>query len=112
MRDMRQHMPREQICFGGMGIARENESFDPFGLIGAQLGEHLVGIADDRRTAARTGAADPGPQVLLDKAVAVRRSAQRLLALNPEVLCIERLLADLAANVIYPWPAPLRWPTG
>ena len=54
-----------------MGIAREDESLDPFGLIGAQFGEDLIGVADNRRAAARASAADAGPQVLLNEAIAV-----------------------------------------
>ena len=45
-------MARKQVGFGGVGIAREDECLDPLGLIGAQLGQHLIGIADDRRAAA------------------------------------------------------------
>ena len=51
MLDLRQDMAREQVALGCMGIARQDERFDPFRLIGAQLGQHLIRIADDGRAA-------------------------------------------------------------
>ena len=58
MFDVWQNVPREQIGFLGMRVARQDEGFDPFGLIGAQFGEDLIGIADNRGTAARPRATD------------------------------------------------------
>ena len=76
--DMRQHMPREQVGFGRVRIARQDEGLDPLGLIGAQLGEHLIGRADDRRPAARARPADAGAQVLFHEAVTIGRAALTL----------------------------------
>ena len=44
-------MAGEQIAFRRVGIAGKDEGFDPFGLIGLQLCQNLIGIANDRRTA-------------------------------------------------------------
>ena len=71
---MRQDMPGEEIRLGLVRVAGQNERLDAHGLVGAQLGQHLVRIADDRRAAAGAGLADPGPEVVLDEAVARGRS--------------------------------------
>ncbi len=53
-----QHVPREQVGLGEVGIAGEDERLQAELAVGAQLGEHLVGVADDRGPGARAGAAD------------------------------------------------------
>jgi hypothetical protein len=53
-------------------------------------------IAD---AAAGARAADAGPQIVLDEAVAVGRAAQLGLALHAVVLRVERLVADRVAGL-------------
>jgi hypothetical protein len=69
MRHSRQHVAAEQIGLGRMGVAGQDEGIDAERLIGLQLGQHLVGIADNGGAAARAGAADAGPEVVLDIAI-------------------------------------------
>jgi hypothetical protein len=52
MRQLRQYMPREQVTFGCMRVAGEDERLYPLGLVGVQFGEYLIGVADDCSTAA------------------------------------------------------------
>ena len=97
MRDIRQHVPCEQITFRRMGITGKDERLDPLGLIGAQLRQHLIRIADDRRAATRTRAPDTRPQIILDEAVAAGGVAQLGLSLDTDALRVERFVADRLA---------------
>ena len=54
-------MAGEQIALGLVRITRQDEAFDAQAPIGIELGQHLIGIADDGGAAARAGAADAGP---------------------------------------------------
>ena len=44
----RENVTGEEVGFGGVRIAGEDEGLDTQRAIGVQLGQHLVGIADDR----------------------------------------------------------------
>ena len=70
----------EVLALFQVWIAREDEGVDSELLVGRQLGGHLIRIADDRRTAARSRATDARPQALFDEAVSRRRVAQLGLA--------------------------------
>ena len=100
MVDVRQNIAGEHVALLHVRISRQDERLDTLGLVGAQFGEHLVGGADDRGPAARSGAADAGPQVLFHEAVAVRRPAQFGLSLDTVVLSVERGFADRAALLV------------
>ncbi len=92
-----QNVAREQIGLGGVGIARQDERLDPHRAVAFELGEHLVGIADDRRPAARTRTPDARPQVGLGIAVVGRALAQRGLCGDAGRGRVERLGADFGA---------------
>jgi hypothetical protein len=64
-------------------IARQDERVDAEGHVGAELGDDLVGVADDRGAAAGSRSGDAGPQVVLDEAVVVGGVAQLSLACTP-----------------------------
>ena len=93
-----QDVPREQVGLGSVGVARQDERLDAHRLVGLQLGEHLVGIADDRGTAAGAGAADAGPQIVLDVTLVAGRLAQLGLAADALAGRVERLGADGVAG--------------
>ena len=82
-------MPREQVRLRRVGVARQDERLDAHVLIAVQLGEDLIGVADDRGAAARAGAADAGPEIVLDIAVVGRCLAQRDLCVDAERLRVE-----------------------
>ena len=75
-----QHVPRDEVAFGDVRVSGEDERVDPEGHVRAQLGDDLIGVADDRRAASRSGSGDAGPQVLLDEPVVVGGVAQLGLA--------------------------------
>ena len=66
--------------------------------VGAQLGEHLVGVADERRAAAAARAADAGPEMVLDEALVVGGVAHLGLAAHAVGGVVERALADRVAG--------------
>ena len=99
MIEMRQDMSGEQVCFCGVWIARQDEGFDALCLIGVEFRQNLIGIADNGGTAARTRAANAGPQIVLDKAFIPRLGAQFGLALDAVAGGIERFGADRVAGV-------------
>ena len=80
----------EQIALGEVRVARQDERVDPRPPVGVDLGEHLRRVADDRRSGTAARPTDPGPQRLLDEAVAPGRIAQCGLALHPHRTCVER----------------------
>ena len=94
MLEVRQDMAREQVGLGGVRVAGQDERLDAHRLVGAQLGEHLVRVADDRGAAARAGAADAGPQIVLDVALRAGGFAQLGLAADALAGRVERLGAD------------------
>ena len=94
MLNVGQHITRKHIGFLHVRIAGQDESLNPLSLIGAQLRENLIGRANNCRATARTGLTDPGPQIVLDKAVTASGAAQFLLALHTIILGIKRLFAD------------------
>jgi hypothetical protein len=73
-----------------MRVAREDDGVDPERGVAGELGHHLVGVADDRRPAARAGPADPVPEVGLDVAVVVGGRAELGLAAGPRGGGVER----------------------
>ncbi len=76
VRQFRQDVTSEQVALGDVGVARQDERPDAGTLVGAQLGQDLIGIADDRCAGAAAGPADAGPQRLLDEPVVGRRVAE------------------------------------
>ena len=64
-----QDITREHIAFVDVGITGQDERLYPLGLIGAEFGQDLIGIADNRRAATRARAANPGPEIVLDIAL-------------------------------------------
>lgn len=84
MVEMRKDVSAEQVCFRGVRIAGQDKGLDSLSLIGAELCEHLIGIADDSGAAARTGSADARPKMIFDKAFSACRSAQLSLPLHAD----------------------------
>ena len=89
-----QDVAGEEVAFGLVRIAGEDERLDAQGLIGLELRQHLVGVADDGGAAAGAGAADAGPQVLLRIAVVAGRRAQLGLAADAGGGGVQRFGAD------------------
>jgi hypothetical protein len=74
------HVPGEQVGFGGgVRIAGQDEGVHAEVGVGADLGEHLIGVADDGRAGAGVGPADAGPQVRFGVALIAGRVAQFVL---------------------------------
>ena len=46
MLQLRQHMPRKQIAFGSVRVARQDERLGALGLIRLEFGQKLVGITN------------------------------------------------------------------
>ena len=91
-------MAREQVRLRSMRIAREDEGLNAHIAIGVEFGEHLIGIADDRRAAAGARAADAGPQIGFGIAVIGGVLAQRRLGGDAGRGRIERFGADRRAR--------------
>lgn len=81
-----QHMPGEQVGFGGMRVAGQDESLHAEVSVGTDLGEHLIGITDDGRSGARARTADASPQVRFGVAVVIGDVAELVLPLVPAEL--------------------------
>ena len=64
------------------------------------LGQHLIGVADDGGARSRSGAAHAGPEVALDVALVVGSLAQRGLTGDADRRGVERALADRRAGVV------------
>ena len=83
MLDAREHVLGDQVALGDVGVAGQDERADAGVLIRTQLGDDLVGIADDRRAGAAARPADAGPERVLDEAVVGGALAERGLAWTP-----------------------------
>ena len=71
MVEVEQHVAGEQVAFGLVRVAGQDERFEPgVGQLG-DLRQHLVGIADDRRPGTGTSPADTSPEMTFDVAVGV-----------------------------------------
>jgi AcrR family transcriptional regulator len=66
-----QDVPGEQVAFGGVRVAGQDERLHAEAGVAAQLGEDLAGVADDGGASAGARAADPRPQIRLGVAVVV-----------------------------------------
>ena len=95
-----QHVAGEQVALGGVRVAGQDERLDAGVGELVDLRQHLVGIADDRRTGARAGPADAGPQVTLDVPLVVGLVAERRLAGHAGRRRVERPLTDRRAGVV------------
>src|SRR5271154_4805035 len=73
---MWQDVPREQVAFGGVGVAGQDEGFDAQLAVGVELAQDLVGVAHDCGAASGTRASDTGPQVVFDVPVTARTLTQ------------------------------------
>ena len=69
-------MAGEEVGFGGVRVAGQDEGLYAQVGVRRELGQHLVGVADDGRARPGAGAADAGPQVRLGIAVVVGAVAQ------------------------------------
>src|SRR5277367_4878132 len=96
---MWQDVPREQVAFGGVGVAGQDEGFDAQLAVGVELAQDLVGVADDCGAASGTRATDTGPQIVFDVAIAARILAKLSLPAHAGRLMVERSLPDLSAGV-------------
>lgn len=50
--EVRQHVPREQVALGRVRIAGQDERLHAEVCVATQLGEHVIGVADDSRSRA------------------------------------------------------------
>ena len=98
--DVGQHVAGEQVALGGVRVAGEDEGLDAGVGQLVDLGQHLVGVADDGGAGAGAGPADAGPQVPLDVALVVGALAQGGLAGDAGRRGVERPLADRRAGVV------------
>ena len=89
----------EEIAFGGVGVAGENEGFDAQGSVGVQLREHLVRVADDGGAAAGAGAADAGPEIFFGEAFVIGGFSDFGLAADADARVVERAFADGIADI-------------
>lgn len=104
-----QHMAGEQVGFGGVRVAGQDESVHAEVRVGADLGQHLIGIADDGRASARARAADAGPQVRFGVAVVIGDVAELVLPLGSRGAGVQGPAADgVAGAVIEPGNEALR----
>ena len=79
----------EEVALGDVWVAGEDERLDAERPVAEELGEHLVGIADDRGAAAAAGPADARPEVGLDVAVVGGGIAELGLAPDPDRGAVE-----------------------
>ena len=67
--ETRKHVSGEQVALVGVRVTTQDDRFDAQGFVHPELGQNLVGVADDRRAATGSGPADAGPEVLFHVAV-------------------------------------------
>jgi hypothetical protein len=76
---VRQDVPGEQVIFGGVRVAGQDEGLHAQAGVAAELGQDLARVPDKSRARTGAGAADPGPQVRLGEALVISAGAQLVL---------------------------------
>jgi hypothetical protein len=96
---LREDVAADVVALLGMRVPGEYEGADAEIDVCTQLAEHLIGVAAQRGAAAAAGAADTGPEMVLDETLVVGGVAHLGLTADAHRGVVEGALTNLLADL-------------